>query len=201
MTPEDDKRAIREVIETWAVARDAGLWDELAATWHDGGRMRSTWFDGPASDFVVASRAGFERGVTVHHFLGGSLIDVVAARAIAQTKMILSQRTHVDGVECDVVCTGRFFDFLLHRDARWAIASRRAIYEKDRIDPTEPGAVLDVDRELLGTFPSGCHWLLYAQHRAGLPVIKEQAGLRGEAVEALYAAGKTWLRGGRLPTP
>ena len=33
--------------------------------------------------------------------------------------MTISQRATVEDVECDVVCTGRFYDFLESRDGRW----------------------------------------------------------------------------------
>jgi len=46
------------------------------------------------------------------------------------------QRARVHGVVCDVVCTGRFYDFLERRDGRWGIALRQPIYEKDRSTPS-----------------------------------------------------------------
>ena len=57
--------------------------------------------------------------------------------------MTISQRAHVHDVLCDVVCTGRFYDFLEKRDGRWGIVLRQPIYEKDRIDPVDPAATLD----------------------------------------------------------
>lgn len=58
------------------------------------------------------------RGVRILHFLGGSAIDVNGNRTIAQTKMTISQRAPVEGVICDVVCTGRFYDFFERRGER-----------------------------------------------------------------------------------
>ncbi len=108
----DDRRAIRDLIENWAVWRDALMWDRFRTVWHDDGRMMATWFQGAADEFVRVSQDGYERGVRILHFLGGSSIDIAGTRAIAQTKMTISQRASVDGVLCDVVCTGRFYDFL-----------------------------------------------------------------------------------------
>ena len=48
------------------------------------------------------------RGVRILHFLGGSSIDVADNRAIAQTKMTISQRAAVEGVICDVVAPAAF---------------------------------------------------------------------------------------------
>src|SRR5215831_11082241 len=111
MTNDDaasDRLAIRQLVEDWAIHRDAGDWARFRAVWHDDGRMMATWFQGPVDDFIRVSREGFERGVSILHFLGGCAVDVAGDRAIAQTKMTISQRGLVHGVECDIVCTGRF---------------------------------------------------------------------------------------------
>jgi hypothetical protein len=103
-----DRLAIRDLVENWAVWRDAGDWERFATVWHDEGWMSATWFQGPAREFMRVSQEGFARGVRILHFLGGTSIDLSDARAIAQTKMTISQRALVHNVLCDVVCTGRF---------------------------------------------------------------------------------------------
>jgi len=113
-----DRLAIRDLLENWVVWRDAGDWDRFARVWHEDGRMMATWFQGPASEFIRVSREGFARGVRILHFLGGTSVELSRERAIAQTKMTISQRASVDGVMCDVVCTGRFYDFLERRAGR-----------------------------------------------------------------------------------
>jgi hypothetical protein len=110
--------------------------------------------------------------------------------------MTISQRATVDGVECDVVCTGRFYDFLERRGGRWGIVLRQPIYEKDRLDPLDPAAHLELDHELLDRFPVGYRHLAYAQTRIGFDVKSDMPGLVGPEVEALYARGARWLAGG-----
>jgi hypothetical protein len=191
-----DRLAIRDLVENWAVWRDAGDWERFATVWHDDGRMMATWFQGSAPDFIRVSREGFERGVSILHFLGGTSIDLDGDRAIAQTKMTISQRAEVDGVVCDVVCTGRFYDFVERRDGRWGIVLRQPIYEKDRLDPVDPAARLDLDRGLLERFPAGYRHLAYAQTRIGFEVKPDMPGLTGPEVQALYARGAAFLAGG-----
>jgi hypothetical protein len=191
-----DRLAIRDLVERWAVWRDAGDWERFRTVWHDDGRMMATWFQGSADDFIRVSREGFERGVSILHFLGGSAIDLAGDRAIAQTKMTISQRASVDGVLCDVVCTGRFYDFLERRDGAWGIVLRQPIYEKDRLDPVDPSARLELDGTLLERFPAGYRHLAYAQTRIGFDVKPDMPGLTGPEVEALYARGARWLDGG-----
>jgi hypothetical protein len=133
--------------------------------------------------------------VRILHFLGGSTIDVAGERAIAQTKMTIAQRASVDGVTCDVVCTGRFFDFIERRDGRWGLVTRQPIYEKDRLDPVDPAARLSLDQDLLARFPEGYRHLAYLQTRIGYAVKPDMPGLDGPEVEALYARGTRWLQG------
>jgi len=193
-----DQLAIRQLVDDWVVFRDAGDWERFATVWHDNGMMMATWFQGPYRDFIRVSQEGWDNGVSILHFLGGHSADVAGDRAIGQTKMTISQRAVVDGVLCDIVCTGRFYDFLEKRDGRWGVVLRQPIYEKDRLDPLTPGVAPPLDRALLESFPEGYRHLAYAQTRIGYKVKPDMPGLKGAPVQALYARGKHWLEGGTL---
>ncbi len=194
----DDAAEIRQLVENWALWRDAGFWDRFATCWHPEGRMMATWCQASAPDFIAASQAGWARGVSILHFLGGHFSDIAGDRAIAQTKMTISQRAEVEGVLVDVVCTGRFHDFLVRHDGRWVVRLRQPIYEKDRMDPVDPAARLTLDPALLARFPEGYRHLAYLQTRIGYDVKTDMPGLKGDKVAALYAAGASWLRGEAL---
>lgn len=194
-----DRLAIVEVVENWVLFSDSGDWERFATVWHDDAWMTSTWFQGPAREFQKARRAGFERGVNIIHFLGGTTVDVREDRAIAQTKMTINQRASVDGVVVDAVCTGRFYDFFAKRAGRWAIVRRQPIYEKDRLDTVEPGRKLELDGALLARFPEGYRHLGYLQTKAGFDVRLGLPGLRGPEVATLYAEGAAWLAGSPQP--
>jgi len=190
-----ERQAIRELVENWAIWRDAGDWERFRTVWHSDGRMMATWFQGTADRFIAVSREGFEKGVSILHFLGGSSIDIAGSRAISQTKMTISQRARVQDVLVDVVCTGRFYDFLEKRDGRWGLVLRQPIYEKDRMDPVDPSARLTLDAALLARFPEGYRHLAYLQVAIGFTVKSDMPGLRGAEVEALYARGAACARG------
>jgi hypothetical protein len=194
----EDRRTIRDLIENWAIWRDALMWDRFRTVWHVDGRMMATWFQGTADEFIKVSQEGYERGVRILHFLGGSSVDIAGARAIAQTKMTISQRASIDGVVCDVVCTGRFYDFFEKRNDRWGLVLRQPIYEKDRLDPVDPAAALQLDRNLLAQFPEGYRHLAYLQTRIGYKVKTDMPGLDGQEVAALYRRGEGWLKGQKL---
>jgi hypothetical protein len=194
-----DKLAIREVVENWSVWRDAGDWERFMTVWHDDGWMTATYFQGQWRDFIERLREGFSKGVTIHHFLGGWSCELNGVRAISQAKMTISQRAEVDGVLVDVTCTGRFYDFFEKRNGRWAIVRRQPIYEKDRVDPVDPAAVLALDPGLLARFPDGYRHLAYVQTKNGFTVKTDLPGLRGPEVEKLYDEGRAWLQGDPAP--
>jgi hypothetical protein len=193
-----DRLAIRDLVENWALWRDARLWDRFRTVWHKEGRMMATWTQGTVEEFIKMSDEGWARGMKFLHFLGGSSIDVKGKRAIAQTKMTISQRAPIEGVVCDVVCTGRFYDFLEKRKGRWGLVLRQPIYERDRLNPVDPAATLSLDQKLLNSFPEGYRHLAYMQTRVGYKVKTDMPGMEGPELDVLYAKGEAWLKGRKL---
>ena len=116
---------------------------------------------------------------------------------MAQTKMEIHQRAMVEGVLCDCVCMGRFYDMFEKREGRWGLVLRQPIYEKDRLEPVDASEKLNLDKEALARFPAGYRHLAYLQTKIGLNVRMDLPQTRGDAVEALYAQGKAWLDGAK----
>jgi hypothetical protein len=190
-----DRLAIRELIDNWAMWRDTGRWDDFRTCWHPDGVMMATWFQGGVEAFIKVSQEGFARGARTSHFQGGTSIDLQGDRAIAQTKIQIAQRGPVEGVACDVVCSGRFYDFLEKRGGRWGIVLRQPIYERDRINPVDPAATVRLDPALLARFPEGYRHLAYLQTKNGQTVKTDMPGLIGPELDALHRRGERWLKG------
>jgi SnoaL-like domain len=193
-----DRLEIRELLENWVVWRDAGDWDRFATVWHDDGRMIATWFQASAAEFIAGCRRSFDAGVVGLHSLGGTSIEVNGSRAIAMTKMQIVQRGEVHKVAVDVTCLGRFVDALAKRGGHWGIVLRQPVYELDRMAAVEPGATLELDQELLQSFPEGYRHLAYLQTVMGFQVSRTLPGTRGPEIEALGARMRRWLAGDEL---
>jgi hypothetical protein len=190
-----DTLEIKQVVENWAVWRDSGDWERFRTVWHEEGVMMATWFQGAFEEFIRVNQEGWKRGVSILHLLGGTSVDVAGARAIAQTKMTITQRAMVHDVLVDVLCTGRFYDFFEKRNGRWAIVLRRVFYEKDRMDPVDPSKTVQLDPKILAQYPEGYRHLAYLQSNLGFNVKRDMPGLKGPEADALYALGKKWLAG------
>ena len=194
-----EKTVIRALVEDWVVWRDGAEWEKLESLWWPEAVMVATWRRSGVLDFIEGCRAAWERGVQVRHTLGGTSVEVVTTRAISQSKMAITQRAQVEGVEVDVTCSGLFYDFLEKRDERWALLLRQPIYESDRCDPVDPAIRLSLDRNRLDRFPEGYRHLGYVQTLMGLDVSLDLPVSRGPAVERLRARGAEWLNQGVSP--
>jgi len=195
-----EKLAIQETLDNWVLWRDSGDGERFKTVLHPKGWMNATWFQGPADKFIEVSADSFNKGATIiHHFYGGFGCDIAGDRAIAQTKMTISQRGRVDGVLVDVLCTGRMYDFLEKYQGRWLVRRRQPIYEKDRMDPVDPSDSVTLDKTLLESFPEGYRYLAYLQSKLGFAVKKGLPGLTGASVDKLYREGKAWLEGSEEP--
>ena len=62
----------------------------------------------------------------------------------------------MEGVECDVDCIGRVYDFVERRAGRWGIVLRQPIYERDFIRPVDPAQTARLDAEKLAALADGC---------------------------------------------
>ena len=77
-----EKQSIREVIENWVIFRDSGQWEKFRTVWHSDGVMMATWFQGHFEDFIKVTIEGWNKGVSILHFLGGTSIEVKGDRAM-----------------------------------------------------------------------------------------------------------------------
>ncbi len=191
-----DQLAIRDLLENWVVWRDAGDWERFASCWHDDGRMIATWFQASAAEFIAGCRKAFDAGMVGLHFLGGSSIDISGSRAIAQTKMRITQRGTVHGVTVDVICEGRFFDAIEKRGQRWGMIRRQPVYELDRMTAVDSTATIALDADLLASFPIGYRHLAYLQTQMGFDIPHNLPGTRGPEVTELGARLQRWLETG-----
>jgi hypothetical protein len=190
-----DITLLRDLIERWAVSRDALLWDQFRTVWHPDGRMKATWFDGPFEEFIRITEQGSRHGLNILHTLGGSAIQVNGRRATSLTRVVITQRAAVEGILCDVTVHARHQDLWEKRRGRWGLVSRETICDKDRLDPLDPRQTLNLEAALLDQFPVEYRHLAYLQTQAGYTVDRDVPRPGSPALQALYRRAREWLAG------
>lgn len=185
--------AITAVIQGWALFRDICDWESLAACYAPDARMKTTWFEGAASDFVVASRELTGKGARAQHFMGASTVEVHGERATAESRFILLLRGQLGEQQVDVTCYGRFFDRLVRHGQQWAILAREPIYEKDSMQPVAPGQAVHLDPLILQRYPEGYRHIAYLQCLGGARITTDLVAPNSAAQSSLYEAARAWL--------
>jgi hypothetical protein len=185
------KQSIAEVVQRWGRARDQGLWDELATTFHPGGRIKVMWFEGTHDDFIKACTQRFAPGIgSTKHFLAVSLVTVRGEKALSETPAMLSMSGELAGANFLGQSFLRFLDRFEKRGGEWRIAQRTAIYEFITDRPVE------LDEKLLKAYKAPFRYLAYRQHLQGLEM-DPNTPLDGTAeLAALNRDAKAWLANG-----
>ena len=189
-----DKSLVAELLQQWGLWRDLGNWSALKSVYAPGATMQTTWFDGPAGEFVDAIERMSAGPSRAQHYIGTPVIQVHGARALAHTRITILVRGPLEGVEVDATCYGWFIDCMVKLDGKWLIASRVPVYEKDTLLPVDPAITLQLDPVRLASHPSQYKYMAYMQSLAGATVNCDLP-LPGSAAHAeLLAKSQAWLQ-------
>lgn len=189
-----EKLTITEVVQSWAMYRDIGDWERLRSTVHVDATMTATWYNGSFDGFIEAIQASWRKGSRSQHFVGSTVVDLQGTKAVAQTRMSILVRGKLGDQAVDVTSVGRFFDRVEKRQGVWRIAKRCVIYEKDRMDPVSPQALISLEPALLEKFPEGYRHLAYLQTKAGGEVNPNLPTASGPVLDQLLTQADAWLR-------
>ena len=189
-----ERLQISELVQSWALYRDTGDWDNLRKTVHADGTMTATWFHGTFDAFITAIQDAWRKGSSSQHFQGGTVVEVQGTKAIAQTRMAILVRGKLYDVAVDVHCIGQFFDRVEQREGQWRIAKRNVIYDKDTLTPVNPREALKLSEERLLRFPQGYRHLAYLQSLNGGQVNPALPTSGSEASQQLRLEAQQWLR-------
>ena len=192
----DPRAVIREAVESWALWRDSGRWRELRALYTADAVVHTTWFVGSAVEFVERCRQSAGRGARSQHFIGAVCVELAGERALAESRAMLMVRAPLHGVEVDVTCWVRFYDWFVRQGSGWRIRMRSGVYEKDRIDSVDPSIKISLDTAQLARYPEGYRHLAYLQAAGGASITPDLPTPGSEALLRLYAEGSRWLEQG-----
>jgi hypothetical protein len=180
--------------------RDQGRWEELTTLFWPGAPLSISWFKGVVEDFVRRSRLQAEAGrMQVKHLIGTPRLVIEGHRAIGDTDVTIMLRGAVGAAQTlvDVVSYARFVDTFEKRDGAWRIASRTAVYEKDRADAVESGTPIawSTPAEIAAGFCPNYRALSLLMAEGGVAVGND-AIVQGSAESLdLMAACQSWISG------
>jgi SnoaL-like domain len=179
--------------------RDQARWDELRSTFTTNATISVSWYSGSIDGFIEASRA-MASGVEAQtkHGLGVPRISICGNRALAETDVTVMARSKLGPLELDVTVFARFFDrFECHREVGWQVASRVAIYEKDRIDPVGPSVLYWLVNRFAryDRHPPELRHLAYGLSRKGMKLMGDVVTGGSPAESDMKAAARSWLAG------
>ena len=189
-----DRAAIGDAVNNWGLWRDTARWERLRSLYMPDAIMHTTWFVGPAAEFINRSVEAAKRSAArAQHFVGACSIELAGDKAIAETRMVLLLRVLLEGVEVDVTAYCRAYDRFVRHGGTWRIAMREMIYEKDRLDPVDPSASVKLDAGALARHPHGYRHIAYVQASAGMQITPDLPVPGSAALARLYEAGERWL--------
>jgi hypothetical protein len=195
-----DQRALFQLVQTERVSRDAARWDELRACyWPGDSRVRVTWFDGTAEEFVERSREQAMRGIGHgNHTCVPISARVVGDRAIVESLGEIHVRAPLDGIEIDIDHWCRFVVRAQRREGEWRLRTFDAIYGKDRLRAVRPDERVHVDWSVAEPLRRSYRWLAYLNVRVGYPYDDALPGDdRPDLIAAFEADDDAWLAAAR----
>ena len=187
-----DRFAIIHAVANWALWRDTGRWEKLRTLYTADAIQHTTWFVGPAREFVDRIAARPLGGS--QHFVGACAVELNGDRAIAETRLVLLVRGKLEAIDVDVTCYARAYDRFVRVGEEWRIQRRDMIYEKDRLEPVDPAALIKLEGASLARYPVGYRHLAYLQATGGARITPDLPVPGSEALKRLYAEGERWLR-------
>jgi hypothetical protein len=193
----DPRSEIAALINAWAFYRDRESWEALLDTFHAGGTISISWFDGPHAAFVAASKELAARSDAIlKHHLGVPMIRVRGSRALSEVDVTIMVRARTPIGQVDSTSYARFYDRLEKRADIWKLSKRTAVYEKDRVDPVSRPSLPEPFFEGLDRFPAEVRFLAASLERVGQKLSERLVLDKSPEMRALYSEGETWLSGG-----
>lgn len=191
--PAEDVLAISQLVLSERESRDMGWWTRMSDCFHADARIRLSWIDGTAAEFVQGSIEMARRGMKAKHRVGPPVVRVRGDRAVASLAATIDIPGVVGGVDVHLSSHARFLYRVERRDGRWRIAFFDALYVRDELAPAIPGQALAVPPEALSGFRSSYRMLSYLLSLTGYAPNQDLPGDdRPETVAAITSQAYGW---------
>ncbi|SDJ29647.1 SnoaL-like domain-containing protein [Nonomuraea maritima] len=187
-----DAMRVLQVVTGERQARDRGWWEQLPAFYHPEAKIQTSWFNGSIPEYIERSKTMAAKDPS-NHRLGQPVVRVNGDRAVAEAPMTIEFRGLLRGVEVDVTVYIRFLHRIERRDGHWRLLASNAVFERDTLTPTFPGAELTIDHADVADFRPSYRMLSLWLTERGHPVGSDRYGMdRPDEVNDLYRQVYGW---------
>lgn len=174
--------------------RDRMWWEQMRAQFWPDARVHLSWFAGTAYQHVDQSSSMNSGGSISTHRLSPPIVHVSGDRAIAELPTIIEAPLTVSGSDALLMSSLRIQYRAERREGEWRLSMLDTIYERDRIVPVTPGAVIKIDPAELGRFRAPFRLLAWFLAARGYSVLDDLIGEdRPDDVAAFYQREWDWL--------
>lgn len=171
-----DISVITQLVLSERESRDLGRWKRMEDCFHPDARIRLSWIDGSAEEFVRGSKDMAARGMKATHRVSPPVVRVCGDRALASLSAIIDIPAVVGGVEAHLSSYARFLFRTERRDGRWRIAFFDAIYARDELVPAIPGQIIHITDAALTSYRRSYRMLCYLLGLTGYVPSQDLAG-------------------------
>lgn len=188
-----DVIAITQVVLSERESRDRGWWSRMRDCFHPDARIRLSWIDGSADDFVKGSVDMAARGMKAAHRVGPPVVRLNGDRSVVSFTAFIDIPGSVGGVDVLLSSQARFVYRVERREGLWRIAHFDSVYQRDQLVAEIPGQVVPVSAQAIAGYRKSYRMLCYLLSLTGYVPSQELAGEdRPETVVALMDAVYGW---------
>jgi hypothetical protein len=190
-----DEREIFRLVKIERLARDTANWQLLTDSYWAESVVRVTWFTGSAEEFTRVSREQYEKGRGRGiHVIDPVWTEVAGDRALVESRGQILVRARLGEIEVDISNWCRFFSRVERGDDGWRLRTFDGIYSKDRVEPVDPAATLEIDWAVAAELRPSYRFLDYLNTQIGYRRNLELPGDdRPDLVQQFYAEARDWL--------
>lgn len=193
-TRASDSEAVTQLILRERQTRDRGWYDEIADCFTPDELITMSWFTGPASDFIVRTRARTTGRVWGRHRLSPPAVRISGDRAWGELPLAIEFQIDVGGTPADLISYCRSQYLAERTDLGWKIASITSIYERDTLTRAVPGHHLTINPTELTGRRDSYRYLAWYFAQQGTPLPGDLFGDdQPDAVGDLYQSVRRWL--------
>lgn len=192
-----DRVEIQELVRRERFARDQQHWEVMRDCFHPDAHIRTSWYDGNATDYIPATRKLMAMSPYGKHWVLSGFTTVMKDRATVESPAMIYNRIALNDVEVDFHVYCRFHSRVERWQDQWRLLSFEVIFERDTLKPVDPAQALPFDPKELDAYRPSYRFLSHIQESRGFSVNPDLPGDdRPQQLKTFHGTHTLWLNAG-----